>query len=199
VQHWGVFTYRDGRWEKALQIWDYLEAPIEAVGADLRVVTAEHRDPTEPRCVFAGGSVATLWHWDGTRFVAGEPVQVRPPEPRTNAFFHTPRGLGVTCGLADTADHVGITCFSVRSRPSLLIQRATLGAKGRAKLCRSRGLRGSGCGLGNSGEDPVPTYKYGTDLTVGRFRCRVLRSGVRCVVAATGKGFVINRTRARRV
>lgn len=199
VQHWGVFTYRNGRWEKALQIWDYLDGPIEAVGGDLRVVTAEHLDPaTEPRCGFAGGTVATLWHWDGTKFVAGEPVVVKPPEPRTGAIFNTPRGLGVQCWLGDSSSHVGITCFSVRTRPKLYIQRATMGANGRAKFCRDRTGR-HGCNIGNSGEDPVPDYKYGDEVTVGRFRCRVLRSGVRCVVTKTGKGFVISRTRAARV
>jgi hypothetical protein len=65
-------------------------------------------------------------------------------------------------------------------------------------ICRDHGNRNR-CNLGNDGEDPVPTYKYGTDLTIGRFRCRVLKSGVRCVVVKTGKGFVISRNRAARI
>jgi hypothetical protein len=34
---------------------------------------------------------------------------------------------------------------------------------------------------------------------VGPFRCKVQRSGIRCVVRKTGKGFLIGKTRTTRV
>jgi hypothetical protein len=200
IQHWGVFTFENGAWRKVLQRWEYVIGDLVAVGGDLRVTTAMHRDTTEPRCVFEGGSQVRTWHWDGARFVANKPEQVTPPEPRTHAFFNSPAGLGVQCGMSDQPgpNGVGITCQSVRIRPKLYQQQVTMSANGRVSICRDRGLRNR-CNLGNSGEEPVPTYKYGTDVTVGRFRCRVHKSGVRCTVVATGKGFVISRNRAARL
>ena len=44
-------------------------------------------------------------------------------------------------------------------------------------------------GIGGPGEP------YGAWVTVGRFRCEVLRRGVECVVIATGKGFLISKTK----
>lgn len=51
--------------------------------------------------------------------------------------------------------------------------------------------RNDECGLGNAGVD-TPTYGYGRSVTVGHFRCVVTRKGVRCVVRATGEGFLFN-------
>jgi len=33
---------------------------------------------------------------------------------------------------------------------------------------------------------------YGGQVTVGRFRCQSLRSGIKCTVVSTGKGFLFN-------
>jgi hypothetical protein len=44
-------------------------------------------------------------------------------------------------------------------------------------------------GIGGPGEP------YGAWVTIGRFRCEVLRRGVQCVVIATGKGFLISKTK----
>jgi hypothetical protein len=201
VQRWGVFAYRDGAWQKVLERGEFVIGDIVAAGSDLVVTTAVYRDPAnEPRCNPTGGSKATTWHWDGSAFVASSSVQVKPPDPLTHAFFNAPAGLGVQCGISDQPgpNGVGITCQSVKVRPRLYQQKARMNGKGRVSICRDRSL-GNRCNLGNSGEDPVPTYKYGADVTVGRFRCRVLKSGVRCVLIKTGKGFVISRSRAARV
>jgi hypothetical protein len=107
--------------------------------------------------------------------------------------FKAPRGLGVYyCGLADKpGTFVGVYCQSVRVRP-LYQQNVTLDANGHAVLCREHG-QDNHCNLGNSGEDPVPTLAYGRQIRVGRFRCQVLHTGVRCTVIATGRGFLITR------
>jgi len=63
---------------------------------------------------------------------------------------------------------------------------------GRLKICR--GIR---C-LGNAAVN-TPTLGYGKLITVGRFRCRSLRSGIRCTVIQSGKGFLIDSKAVRRV
>jgi hypothetical protein len=40
-----------------------------------------------------------------------------------------------------------------------------------------------------------PGVPYGAWITVGQFRCEVMRQGIECVVIATGKGFLITRNR----
>jgi hypothetical protein len=45
--------------------------------------------------------------------------------------------------------------------------------------------------VGNPGEG-TPTYPVGKTATLAPFSCTVEASGVRCVVAATGKGFLFN-------
>ena len=40
---------------------------------------------------------------------------------------------------------------------------------------------------------------YGTQVTVGRFRCQSLRSGIKCTVISTRRGFLFNISGASRV
>jgi hypothetical protein len=110
-----------------------------------------------------------------------------------HGVFKTPRGLGVYyCGLVDEpGTFVGVNCESIRIGP-LYGQKATLDANGHAVLCREHG-QDNHCNLGNSGEDRVPTLGYGRQIRVGRFRCRVLQTEVKCTVISTGKGFLMNR------
>jgi hypothetical protein len=49
--------------------------------------------------------------------------------------------------------------------------------------------------LGLGGRDTP----YGAHLDFGRFRCQSLRSGIKCTVIATGKGFLINKSKAIQV
>jgi hypothetical protein len=44
-----------------------------------------------------------------------------------------------------------------------------------------------------------PTLPHGRQATVGRFRCRSTRAGLRCTVVATGNGFLFTPSGARRV
>lgn len=60
----------------------------------------------------------------------------------------------------------------------------TLHANGATRICR--GLR---C-VGNSPENAT-ILGYGRSVHVGPFLCTSLRSGIRCVVALSGHGFLI--------
>jgi hypothetical protein len=76
--------------------------------------------------------------------------------------------------------------------------KATLSANGSVTLCRTSSITSNRCELGNAGEGS-PTYGIGKTVTVGRFSCTVQKAGVRCVVTASGKGFLLGKTRLRAV
>jgi len=76
IQHWAIFGFRGGAWQLMAEIPAYLIPPLTAVGNDIREETAVNR-AGDPRCLPTGGTHARLWHWDGTKFVAGAPVQVK--------------------------------------------------------------------------------------------------------------------------
>jgi hypothetical protein len=76
--------------------------------------------------------------------------------------------------------------------------KAAVDADGSVMLCRAPKGAANACLVGNVGEG-APTLRYGRHVSVGRFRCTVLRSGVKCVVRATGKGFVFSSRRERAV
>jgi hypothetical protein len=77
-------------------------------------------------------------------------------------------------------------------------QSVTLSANGRVQLCAERFVTTNRCDIGNEGEN-TPTFKVGKQVTVGRFRCQVLDTGVKCTVIKSGKGFLINKTRTIRI
>lgn len=69
--------------------------------------------------------------------------------------------------------------------------RATVDVDGDVVLCRvPKGVEGT-CLVGNLGEG-ARTVQVGGRVNAGPFRCSVLRSGVKCVVRATGKGFLFS-------
>lgn len=70
------------------------------------------------------------------------------------------------------------------------VAHVALNAEGEILTCASRSLRTTKCPIGNAG-DRTPTFARGRGVTVGRFRCSVLRAGVRCVLLASGKGFLL--------
>jgi hypothetical protein len=105
----------------------------------------------------------------------------------TYAGFLSP-SHNLSCELADR-DVRGsyVHCQSVKAPHSV-----RMGSDGRLKICR-----GTRC-LGNAAENTA-TLNYGKQMTVGRFRCRSQRSGVRCTVIRSGKGFLIHGKGVRRI
>jgi NHL repeat len=105
----------------------------------------------------------------------------------TFAGFYSP-SRNLSCTLADR-DPRGtyVYCQSVKAPTNVRMR-----LNGRLKICR--GTRCLGNPAGNT-----RTLGYGKKVTVGRFRCHSLRSGVRCTVIRSGKGFLISRSGVRRV
>ena len=190
VQHWAVFDLDGGTWRLVLEQAAYLHPPLVAVGSGIRETTAVHR-AGDPRCFPSGGKRSRIWHWNGSRLVAGPWNQAGKGTSNMAAFFTPSRNLFCTIG-----DHGGrqggVTCSSRKPEHTV-----SLALDGRLHICR-----GAGC-IGNPGiDDPQPTPKllaYGKQISLGRFRCRSEATGVTCVVARSGKGFLINRDGVRRV
>jgi hypothetical protein len=116
----------------------------------------------------------------------------RPVSPKVAEFYSPSRNL--SCELGDDPATRGsyTYCQSWKNPHSV---RLTL--DGRLKICRGGTLTTTRC-LGNPGEN-TPILAYGKQLTVGRFRCFSLRSGVECIVIRSGKGFLIDRVGVRRL
>jgi hypothetical protein len=187
VQHWAVLSFMGGAWRLVLEQPAYLIPPLAAVGSGIRETTAVHR-PGDSRCNPSGGTRARVWHWNGTRLTAGPWKQVTPATRTRGAAFRSPSG-GIECGMGDDGRTGLVECWTFRPP-----QKATLNPGGRLTICRGSAAR---CKLANIGEGP--TLAYGRQTTVGRFRCLSLRSGMRCTVIRSGKGFLINRDGVHRV
>jgi hypothetical protein len=187
IQNWAVFRFTAGDWQLVLNQPAYLVPPLVAVGSDIQETTAVHRSG-DPRCFFNGGTHARIWHWDGSRLVAGPWKQVTKGKPITRSFY-TP-SKNITCSLGDSSDYLGVNCVSFKAP-----QTVKMDANGRLKICHGRRcLAPCGCA-----PDGIPTLGYGKQSTSGRFRCLSQRSGVTCTVIRFGKGFLINRSGVRRV
>jgi hypothetical protein len=106
---------------------------------------------------------------------------------RTSAEFYAQSTAHITCGVYD--GHGGLAQAGCEDLGPGRVARVTLEPNGTIVTCSSPNVRTNPCDVGNVGEG-TPTYGYGHAVTVGRFRCGVLRAGVRCVVLATGKGFL---------
>jgi hypothetical protein len=109
---------------------------------------------------------------------------------RTAAEFFAPRVLaGIECGMYSN----GVHCQSERGGP-YFAQVAELRPNGSVTFCTTRQLSVNACDLGNAGEGS-PTLKIGRSVTVGPFRCAMLRTGVRCTIRSSGKGFLLTPTK----
>jgi hypothetical protein len=202
-QQWAVFSFTNGAWKLVLAQPAFLAGPLVAVGSDIQETTPVFR-LGDPRCIPSGGTHARVWHWDGTKFVPGPFKQVTPGKPVKNAYFDSPSGVGATCYMTDdpsvrTPHSVEVVCETVKTRPRLYQQKAWLRGNGSVSICRVGG-NSTRCHLACGCEEtPPPVLAYGQEQIVGRFRCESLRTGMRCTVVRTGKGFLIDKNRAARL
>lgn len=186
---WVVFSFTGGEWKLVLNERLRIVPPLVAVADGIRETAPVFR-ANDPHCVPTGGTHARVWRWNGTGLVAGAWKQVTAGKPLEAAQVYSP-STNIECSLTDSAQF-GSEVFCQSVKPP---HWARLQPNGSLKICRG-GLR---C-TSDFGESPTPRkLGYGAQVTVGRFRCASLRSGMRCVVIRTRKGFLINAAGVTRV
>jgi hypothetical protein len=192
VQNWAVFRFTAGDWQLVLNTPAYLVPPLVAVASDIRETTAVHRSG-DARCLPTGGTHARIWHWNGTGLVAGawKQVTVGTAQKKTR-YILTPLPHGVTCYMTDDGSFAGSWVYCWIGSNPYSARHIKLSLDGRFNVAVTRASAGP---LGIGGRDDP----YGTKVTVGRFRCVILRSAIRCTVVQSGKGFLFNSARVRRV
>ena len=183
--YWAVFRLAGGAWQLLMK--RHQAALLTAAGSDIGEKVLIYREG-DSRCCPSGGTRSRIWHWNGTSFGAGPWEQATKAEPEGRSFYSPSRGID--CGMVDERRMRAVICQTLRPP-----QKVTMDALGRLKICSGSEAR---CKLGNAGED-VPVLAYGRQIIVGRFRCLSLRSGMRCTLIRTGRGFVINRDGVSRV
>ena len=188
---WVVFRLAGGTWQLVMQRRDGAE--VSAAGSDIRESLSILR-PGDSHCCPTGGTRARLWHWNGTRFVAGPWKRATKGDPRPRAFDSP--SLNISCGMFDDSGGRYVRCQS-----HIPPQTARLDADGRVTMCMDLTPKGGAneCNLGDRGENPTRPLAYGKQITVGRFRCLSLEIGVKCTVIKSGKGFLISRDGVERV
>lgn len=197
---WGVFRLAGGTWQLETKqdngVLKLEPVPLPDGGADIRTTQGYPQRGEEPTCSFGPSRLRSqVWHWNGTSLVAG-PYAVT----LLRAFFKSPRGLASSCSIGDNTGiglrYAEVVCQSAAFRPRVF-QKVTLKGNGALSVCRTH--KTTACNLFCSCEEHVPIFDYGRRIDVGRFRCEVLRSGVRCTIVQTGKGFLLGRRQVIRV
>ncbi len=186
---WGVYRLRAGRWQPAWKHWEGSQS-LAAVGSTIKETTGIRR-PTDSGCNDTGGTRSRIWHWNGSRFVAGPWTTHEAPiavQSNPSVFYARPAGGFITCGIASEAEEQ-VRCLGVPAGTNPLENVVTLQSSGQVETC-TRHQTEVRCFEGNPGEN-TPTLSAGAVDTLGRFTCKVLETGVECTVAATGKGFLI--------
>ena len=98
-------------------------------------------------------------------------------------FFFAP-GVTTSCEMDFAMPRIGTAAYC-QTAPHY--ESVVLHANGKLTICH-----GVKC-IGNP-PDGVPTLTYGAWLDNGPIRCTSLKTGVKCVVPKTGKGFLISPT-----
>ena len=186
TQRWAVFRFVGG-WQLVLDQPEWIFLPIVAVGNDLQVTSPVFR-PGDARCLPSGGKHARVWHWDGSKVVAGPYKQVSPGDV-SNRWFYSPT-RNIFCAMGDSNQFRGANCTIFEPARKT----AELNAAGQVKVVSCHGSSCKDCGC----REEAPILPYEHQLTVGRFECVSLKSGMKCTVSKTGKGFLINRSGIKR-
>ena len=186
IQRWAVFSFTGGAWQLVLNQHRFI-FPLAAVGSTMKETSPVFR-PGDPHCLPSGGKQSRIWHWDGTRLVAGPWKKTAKAKPKTVHIyqFRSP-SHNLLCLLGDEEKAY---CSSKHPPHSV-----SLTHSGKLHICSgARCVCSANCSV-----VPVPTLRYGQQDVYAGFRCLSLRAGVRCTGVRSGKGFLISRSGVRRV
>jgi hypothetical protein len=178
--YWAVFRWTGSEWRFLMK--QRRAAVLTAAGSDIKETVSIYR-PSDSRCCPSGGTTVRIWHWNGSRFVAGR------EQSTTHMFYFESPSHNIWCDSGDEGQAYCATKTPPRS--------VTLSLDGTLTICASRRCSGPG----KFGGDPV--LGYGQVNEQGGFRCRSKLTGMTCMVMLRGKGFgkgfLINRDGVTRV
>lgn len=113
-----------------------------------------------------------------------------PCTPPIQAIVFSPLSYGISCHITDDGTYSGSWVYCWIGGGASPTHHIKLNLNGKFSLTTTTPIP-----LGLGGRDTP----YGSQVTAGRFRCQSLRSGMKCTVIATGRGFVFNIDGARAV
>jgi hypothetical protein len=103
--------------------------------------------------------------------------------PKKQAILFSPLAYGISCNMTDDGSFGGSWVYCWIGGAPQPTRHAKLNVDGRVSVTATTAVP---LGLGGR------STPYGGQVTVGRFRCQSLRSGIKCTVVSTGKGFLFN-------
>jgi hypothetical protein len=184
---WGVFRYSSGGWRliPGGRHPNILNLGIARSGNNI-VEKATIRYPGETICL-ASGVRARVWHWNGSRLVAG-PWMVISTGPKTvqlDNFLSPDRKVWCTIFKDSVEDRAWCVVSPGTNPPS--DHSAEVHANGEVKLCKGSCTQ--------NWDKRAPVLRYGQQSELYGYRCTSERKGITCTViagAGKGKGFLIN-------
>jgi len=187
TQRWVVFRFTGGVWQLVLDQRRFI-FPLVAVGSDIRETAPVFR-PGDARCLPSGGKHSRLWHWNGSRLVAGPWKQSSAGTRMHLSSFLSP-SRNIWCRIIKDATEDDAWCASKVPR-----RLATLKRNGAVAICTGTSV--DPCF--QNWDTGARVLRYGQQDELNGFRCKSETKGITCTVAAPGKGFLINRAGVQRV
>ncbi len=118
-----------------------------------------------------GNHVLRVWAGVST----GSPVE--------SAIVFSPLAYGITCHVTDDGSSNGSWVYCWIGGNPHPTRHVKMDADGQFSATATTAIP---VGLGGR------STPYGGQVTIGRFRCQSLHSGIECTVVSTGKGFLFN-------
>jgi hypothetical protein len=104
-----------------------------------------------------------------------------------SAVVFSPLAYGISCHMTDDGSVGGSWVYCWIGANPHPTRHVKLNGRGQFNVAATTAIP---LGLGG------PALAYSRQVTIGRFRCQSLRSGMKCTVIATGHGFLFNRNGA---
>jgi uncharacterized protein DUF6636 len=203
---WAVFRFVGGNWQLIMKRDGF--AILSRAGSDIREEVPIFRSGDSP-CFPSGGERARIWHWNGSRLVAGPWKRGTPADTLKSGYFKTPSanivcGHHIYTGSQAAKSSVGCRIKSGLKPPPpgtppgcFSRNEVSVGVTGRASTGRHIC---PGEPEGDAGvfvfESQARVLAYGMTWSGGSIRCTSAETGLTCR-NKSGHGFFLSRERWR--
>ena len=167
----------------------FIDPPLVAVGADIRETAPVFR-PGDPRCVPSGGSRAPPGAGTARGLSLAPGSKQHSKTLKEEAIVFSPLAYGHLLNMTDDGSFRGSWVYCWIGSTSHPSRHVKLNLNGQFSVTATTAIPK---GLGGR------STPYGTPGDRWTLRLPVLRSGIKCTVIRSGKGFLINRDGVTRV